>query len=157
MNVYSIALFLHIVGAVLLFVALTVEGVALRQGARGLLNLNRLIGPISAVTVLIPGLYMTATLWGPAPWILGGLVSWLLLAAVGTVTGIRLTRIDAEIGPLAATSWWLRTGLAIGVLFLMTVKPGVVGTVLAIVVAALAGAGVGLAAWRRAGIEGKPA
>jgi hypothetical protein len=157
MNLYSIALFVHVVGAALLFAALTVEGIALRQGARGLLNLNRVIGPISALAVLIPGFYMTATLWGPAPWILGGLVSWLLIAVVGTVTGIRLTRTDAEIGPLAATSWWLRTGLAIGVLFLMTVKPGVLGTVLAVVVTALAGAGISLPAWRRVSVEGKPA
>jgi hypothetical protein len=31
MTLYSIALFLHVVGALLLFVTLTVEGVALRQ------------------------------------------------------------------------------------------------------------------------------
>ena len=71
------ALFVHVVGAVLLFAALTLEGVALRLLRRastgmqaaswaGLLRLNRGIGPLSAVAILVPGFYMTATSWGPA-------------------------------------------------------------------------------------------
>ena len=75
MTLYSIALFLHVVGALLLFVTLTVEGVALllvrraataeaAEGAAAVLGLNRIVGPLSALGVLIPGLYMTATSWG---------------------------------------------------------------------------------------------
>ena len=65
MNLYSIALFVHVVGALLLFVTLTVEGVALRllhraatpeaaKSAAGMLRLNRIVGPVSALGVLIP-------------------------------------------------------------------------------------------------------
>ena len=43
MTFYSIALFLHIVGAVLLFVLLTVEGVTMRQGTTGA-RFNRVFG-----------------------------------------------------------------------------------------------------------------
>ncbi len=59
MTFYSIALFLHILGAVLLFVLLTVEGVTMRQGTTGA-RFNRLFGPISALLILGPGLYMVA-------------------------------------------------------------------------------------------------
>lgn len=156
MNLYSLALFVHVVGAVLLFAALTVEGVALWQGVRQFVGVNRVIGPLSALAVVIPGFYMTATQWGPAPWILGGLVSWLLIAAVGAVTGIRLAH-SAEAVPLAAISWWVRAGLALGAVFLMTVKPGSLGTLVAVCVGALVGAGAGVAAGRRPRPETKPA
>jgi hypothetical protein len=74
MTLYPIVLFLHVVGALLLFVTLTVEGVALRQvrraatteaaqGTAALLRLNRIVGPLSALGVLVPGMYMTATTW----------------------------------------------------------------------------------------------
>src|ERR1700738_4337484 len=98
MSLYSIALFLHVVGAMLLFVTLTVEGIALRQlhraatagaaqGAAALLPLNRIAGPLSALGVLIPGLYMTATTWGWVGWILVALVSWVAVAALGAFNG----------------------------------------------------------------------
>jgi uncharacterized SAM-binding protein YcdF (DUF218 family) len=55
MSLYSIALFLHIVGALLLFVLLTVEGFSLRQG-RSAAAFNQVAGPISAVLILVPGI-----------------------------------------------------------------------------------------------------
>ena len=147
MTVYSVALFVHVVGAVLLFAALTVEGVAIRQSLAGLLQINRVIGPISALAVLVPGLFMMATVWGARPWITAGLASWVLIAVVGTATGIRITRSGRTEGRLLATSWWARTGLALGVLFLMTVKPGVLGSLVAVVGAALLGAALSAPAW----------
>jgi hypothetical protein len=107
---YSIALFLHIVGALLLFVTLTVEGIALRQlrraatieaarGAAALLRLNRIVGPLSALAVLIPGLYMMATNWGWVAWIVVGLVSWLAIAMLGAVNGIRILALDGPCRP----------------------------------------------------------
>ena len=48
MDLYSIVLFVHIVGALLLFVLLTVEGVGLRAGFVTA-SLNRVLGPISAL------------------------------------------------------------------------------------------------------------
>lgn len=163
MTVYSIALFLHIVGALLLFVTLTVEGVALRQllraetteaarGAAALLRLNRIVGPLSALGVLIPGLYMTATSWGWVAWIVVALVSWVLIAVLGAVNGIRILALERSQAlltgirnPMFLISWMARVGTALGVVFLMTVKPGAVAAVLAILVAAAAAAALGVA------------
>ena len=87
MTLYSIALFLHIVGALLLFVLLTIEGISLRQGFTAA-RLNRVLGPISALAILVPGLYMSVTPWGWRGWIVAGLAVWVLIALGGAVTGI---------------------------------------------------------------------
>jgi hypothetical protein len=161
MTLYSIALFLHIVGALLLFVTLTVEGVALLHlrravtmgaaaGAAGLLRLNRIVGPVSALGVLIPGLYMSATSWGWVAWIVIALVSWVVIAVLGAVNGIRILALERSQAlltgiqnPMFQISWLTRVGIALGVVFLMAVKPGTVAAVLAILIAAAAGAGLG--------------
>ena len=118
MTLYSIALFVHVVGALLLFVTLTVEGVALRLlylaatpeaagSAAAMLRVNRMVGPLSALGVLIPGLYMTATTWGGVAWIVVALVSWLMIAVLGAVNGVRivaLVRSQAPAGVYHATS-----------------------------------------------------
>ena len=163
MTLYSIALFLHVVGALLLFVTLTVEGVALRQlrraatteaaqGAAALLRLNRIVGPLSALGVLIPGFYMTATSWGWVAWIVVALVSWLAIAVLGAVNGIRIVALERSQAalltglrnPMFLISWMTRVGIALGIVLLMTVKPGAVAAVLAILVAAAAGAASGV-------------
>ena len=177
MTLYSIALFLHIVGALLLFVTLTVEGIALRQLHRAAtmeaaqvaaasLRLNRIVGPLSALGVLIPGLYMTATTWGWVPWIVVGLVSWLAIAVLGAVNGVRILALDRSQAlltgirnPIFMISWLTRVGIALGVVFLMTVKPGAAVALLAILLAAVAGLtlGVVLGAARRREQEGQAA
>jgi hypothetical protein len=179
MNAYSIALFLHVVGALLLFVAMTLEGVALRQISRAVTvdqarpafaipRLNRVIGPISLVTILIPGLYMMNSSGGWRAWSLIGLITWAVIAVLGTASGIRLVRLERSLAgaglippavrmrlaaPAYAISWRVRVGLATGVVYLMTVKPGVAGALIAVVVAALIGLGTGIPALRR----GQPA
>jgi len=168
MSLYSLALFLHVVGALLLFVTLTVEGVALRllrraaaaaeaTGASGMLRVNRIVGPISAVGVLVPGLYMTATSWGAVAWIVVALISWVLIAALGAFNGIRILALERSLanegGPYALAqlrnpffleSWLARVGIALGIIFLMTVKPGALGAVIAVVIAAAAGMALGI-------------
>src|ERR1700730_11955838 len=162
MNLYSIALFVHVVGALLLFVTLTVEGVALRllhraatpeaaKSAAGMLRLNRIVGPVSALGALIPGLYMTATSWGWVAWIGVDFVSWLLIAVLGAVNGIRIVGLERSQAllsgirtPMFLVSWMTRVGIALGAIFLMTVKPGAVAAVLAILIAAAAGAALGI-------------
>src|SRR5260370_19728895 len=77
MNLYSIALFVHVVGALLLFVTLTVEGVALRQlsqaaaresarAGAAMLRLNRIGGPVFAPRALVPRVVQTAPARGCA-------------------------------------------------------------------------------------------
>jgi hypothetical protein len=163
MTLYSLALFLHVVGALLLFVTLTVEGVALRemrravttdgaQGAAALLRLNRIVGPLSALGVLIPGLYMTAASWGWVAWIVVALVSWLAIAVLGAVNGFRMVAFErskallTEIRhPMFLISWTTRVGIAMGVVFLMNFKPPVLAAVSTIVLATAAGAALGAA------------
>src|ERR1700687_3925282 len=120
MSLYSIALFLHIVGSLLLFVLLTVEGLALRQGFLAA-RLNRVLGPISALTILVPGFYMTAAQWGWKGWIVVGTTAWVLIAVAGAATGISLLagRLSTR---GAAASWSIRIGVALGGGFFVAVK-----------------------------------
>src|ERR1700682_4628746 len=103
MSLYSIALFLHIVGSLLLFVLLTVEGLALRQGFLAA-HLNRVLGPISALTILVPGFYMTAAQWGWKGWIVVGVTAWVLIAVGGAATGISLL-VGRLSTPGAGAAW----------------------------------------------------
>jgi hypothetical protein len=143
MSLYSFALFLHIVGALALFALLAIEGVSLRQGTRPP-GISRMLGPISGLLVLVPGLYMSATSWGWQGWILVSLVSWLLLAAGGAFTGVQLMRgrLDRQ---TASVSWLVRVGMALGVVFVMTVKPAAVVAVAVVVISGIAGGAAGVA------------
>ena len=156
---YSIALFLHVLGALGMFVALGVEWTSLRnlphatsareaRGWLGLFLLLRRIYPLSFFTILVSGVYMMAVSWGGAPWIAIGLLGLLALTAIaGFLTARRVRRLGPELDgsaeldgslkarltdPVLLLSHRLRVGLAIGIIFLMTVKPGWIGSVIAI-------------------------
>src|SRR5207244_7533934 len=150
-----------------MFVALAFEWVAwagLRRsgtvqearGWLGLLGLVRRGGPALLGCVLVSGLYMTATVVGWTAWILVGLASFVVIAALGGIsTGRSLPAIQRALGtetgpipdalrqrmsaPILAASVRVRTALALGIVFLMTTKPDVLGAVIVIVVAAALG------------------
>jgi len=147
MTFYSIALFLHILGAVLLFVLLTVEGVTMRQGTTGA-RFNRLFGPISALLILGPGLYMVAAGAGWSAWVGVGLVSWVLIAVLGAITGISVLRGRMS-SRSAAVSWSVRVGMAVAIVFVMTVKPGLLVSLIAVIAGASAGLAASLVAARQ--------
>jgi hypothetical protein len=140
MTLYSIALFLHIVGALSLFALLAIEGVSLRAGlAPG--AAQRMLGPISLVTIVVPGFYL-ASQAGWQGWVAVGLVSYVVIAALGAYTGISFMR--GRMGASAATvSWLARVGIALGVVFDMTVKPNLVIAAAVVVVSLAAGAALG--------------
>lgn len=142
MSLYAIALFAHIVGAVLVFVLLTIEGLGLRFGFP-YARFNQVLGPISAALILVPGLYMMATQWGWAGWVVTGIAAWLVIAVLGAYTGIAVIRGSMS-ASTATVTWLARIGLALGVLFDMTLKPVVLVAVLAVLIGAVAGAGAGL-------------
>lgn len=147
MSLYGVALFVHIVGALLLFALLTVEGVGLRTGIAAA-PINRVMGPISALAILVPGLYMTVTQWGLKGWIAVSITSWVLIAVGGAITGISVMR--GRMGKRTATlSWLARVGMATGVVFDMTLKPAVLVAVLAVLVGVVLGVGAGFATPRR--------
>ena len=163
---YSIALFFHIAGALGVFAALALDwvGIANLRRARtaeqvrewaGVYRIIRGLGPASVVALLVFGLYMTAVSWGPTGWIGIGFLSLLFIAVLGAVSGIRLSRILAVAGsgqealgesvrahlraPLFVASVRARTAVALGVVFLMTVKPEAVISLLVIAVALVIG------------------
>lgn len=179
MNDYSFALFLHIAGALGFFVALGLEWTSLYQlgrattteQVRGWLRVSAgvsRVGMPSMVILLISGFYMMATVWGHVAWIivaLGAIVPLAIL--VLTVSGPRLAAIRQTVAeenspvspalhrllhhPALRLAIQTRVAIALGIVFLMTVKPGLSGSLLAIGVAA----GLGLISalpglgWRR--------
>ena len=165
---YHIALYLHILGAFGLIAAITVEAISLR-GLRGAtrgddalmwLGISRGIvmrlAPASLALILVSGLYMTATTWGPRGWILVALASLVLLAIVGAFgTGMRMGRIGPSVGraqgplsdelrsrlrdPILLTSLLVRSAIVLAIALLMTVKPSGVASLVIIVLAVAIG------------------
>ena len=173
MNIYSIVLYLHIVGALLLFVAMGIEFLTVSrlrwagtaEQARdwlGVLGSLRVIGPVALVTILIPGLYMAATSAGWEGWNILALVAMVVMAALGAASNAsRMPAIGRSIGPLRGplppeararlrdrivwASILTRIGIGLGIVLLMTLKPDLVGSAVALVAFALAGAAVAIA------------
>src|SRR6266498_2063296 len=154
MNDYAIALFLHIVGALGLFVALGLEWTSMlllrrattteqaRERMRIASSVRGVTGA-SLATLLVSGLYLTATAWGGVAWIGVALGAMVLMAVLGAaLSGPRM----AETGPLARlpdpllwVSIQIRLAVALGIVFLMTFKPNLTGSLLAIALAAVLG------------------
>ena len=167
MNGYSIALFLHVVGALGFFVALGLEWTSLRHLRRATTaqqvrewmrvpsEMGR-VGMISMLTLLAAGFYMMAIAWGGVAWIIVTLGVIVLMIILGmAITGRRMAAIgrmvNAERGPLSSDlqsllydpvlwiSMQTRVAMALGIVFLMTVKPGLGGSLLTIGVAIVLG------------------
>jgi hypothetical protein len=177
MNAYSIALFLHIVGAVGIFVALGLEWTGLWQirnattpqqvgGWMRILKGVRKFGFASMLTTVISGVYMMLTVWGGEAWIIvtvGSLVLMIALAQV--VTAPRMTAIGralaAEKVPLSQTvhslanhpllwiSLQTRAAIALGIIFLKIAKPDWGGSLITIGIAIVLGAASVLPMLRR--------
>jgi hypothetical protein len=174
MNLYSIMLFIHVSGAICLFIGFSIwlfgitaiSGAAQVEEVRTLADLMlmvRLLVPGSALLVIAAGLYMAVTAWGLATsWIavaIGGLV---LIGPIGTwVIDLRVRTIatlahSLPNGPLPAAlaerihSPVLRMGLStltatlFGIVFLMTTKPTFFRAVGVLVVASLLGLAAGM-------------
>jgi hypothetical protein len=167
MNDYSIALFLHIVGALGLFMALGLEWTSLRHLRRATNNEQARewtrvstgagrVGMASMVMILVSGFYMMATVWGGVAWIIVALGALVVLAVLAvSLTGPRMAAIKravtSENGPLSPAlyrslhhpflliSIQTRVALALGIVFLMPVKLDLSWSLLTIGVAALLG------------------
>lgn len=183
---YEFALFLHVCGALVLFAAIGLELVGGSQlfGARdvapirlwsGALAVNGRLFPIAVVLLLASGLFMTFDEWEiTTPWVLTSLIGLIVMSGVGSsVQGRRMPAVHEAAaalpdgptpGPLRAqvvdpvmwTSIGGSAGSGLGIVFLMTTKPGWVGSIAVIVVAALVGAGAGRAAAGRAYAHASP-
>lgn len=172
MTLYTFALFLHVLGAFALGATKALLLVDLVQARRsttvaelrlwsGLADRTGRIFPLLALLLLVPAVYLVVAAWGWAtPWIDVALAALVAIALLGRVAvGPRLAALHtgalrtAE-GPIPAdlagrlserTLWiadWMSTALFIGVIFLMTNKPGLVGSLVTVVLAFAAGAAV---------------
>jgi hypothetical protein len=167
MSDYSIALFLHIVGALGFFAVLSLEWIGLRQIAsaantdwvRAWVRISKStqkLGIASMVTVLASGLYMMAVVWGSAGWLIVTLGALSLGVALSlALTGPRMAALaHALAGERGAAPQVLRTlandrilwlsvqtrvAIALGIVLLKIAKPGMIGSMLVIGAAAALG------------------
>jgi hypothetical protein len=185
-SVYSISLFLHIVGALGLFAVLGLEWAGLynvRRATRAgqvrewvrILAAPRVVAGPAALIILVTGIHMSATRWGPQAWIVVGLAGMAVIALLGAAIGGRRagaiaralpaddgpisTTLDRQIhDPVLALALWVRTALFVGVVFLMATQPSAAGSLAAMGVAVVAGVAAAAPGWgagrRQAGLAG---
>ncbi len=183
MNAYSIALFLHIVGAMGFFVALGLEWTGLSQirsamtpmqvgGWMRILKSVRKVGFASMLTTVISGIYMLVTVWGGAAWIIvtvGALV--LVIALAQVVSAPRMAAMGralaTEKGPLSKTfhslanhpllsiSIQTRAAIALGIVFLKIAKPDWGGSLITIGAAIVLGVVSALPMPRRGRVQAR--
>src|SRR5262245_3349971 len=167
MNYYLIAKFIHIVSALGFFIALGVEWLSLwnarnattSEQVRERLRISsgaQRLGPLSMLMLLISGFYMMAIARIGSAWLIvafGALVLLVVLALTLTrrqIAAIQkaLTVEKGAVSPflhnlLHNSLLWLsirmRVSIALGILFLMTVKPNLSGSLLTIGIAIILG------------------
>jgi hypothetical protein len=153
-----VLVFMHVIGAMGVFGALAIEGAGLLQlrraadaaRRRAALTDLRLVPRVAVPSLLVTilsGLYLMATVWGwRAAWIDVALAGLIVTAAIGaTMTGPGIARLQAALNgddwrdPRLSASFTMRASILIGIVFLMTVKPPLEASLIAM--AAAAGAG----------------
>ncbi|MBZ5563334.1 MAG: DUF2269 family protein [Acidobacteriia bacterium] len=168
MSFYSAVLFVHIVGALTLFMALAIEWSSLRQMHRTgssaqaslSIKMSSSLPPVnmaSMLVVLLSGGYLASRMeaWRD-PWIWAALAGMFSIGGIAvTLTRRRMEEIrrlcadeNAELtkeliarlrDPVLLVSMRLRIAIALGIVFLMVTKPNLDGALLALGVAAVAG------------------
>jgi uncharacterized membrane protein len=169
MDWYHLALFIHILGVLGLFMALAVE-LAVMMGARSARTVEAVrawssaskpldvVFPITSLLILGAGLVMTLDVWGwTQAWIDLSLACLILLSVMGAaLNGAHARRIAqraAVLGqgpipddlrqelnhPAHWTSVISMAMLAVGIVFLMVEKPDWLGSIITLVVALLVG------------------
>ncbi len=159
---YQIALFIHVLGVLCLMGGHTLIHASLEVMRRArqvervrdwlalAAGLDRFM-PFFALTVLVPGIFMAWTAWGwTTPWIDVSLLLFLVMAILGPILlGRRFSALNQLVkatppgtieAPLAAqmqacSLWTIEntfTSLLLAILFLMTVKPNLLGTVIVV-------------------------
>lgn len=167
MRTYSIALFLHIVGVLGMFVALGLEWTGLWQvraaplpdpvrGWMGIFRSMRTFGFISMMATVLTGIYLMASAWGAAPWILVTLGALVLVVALAqALTAPRMAAVGQALAagkgalsetfysrvnhPLLSISLHTRIALALGIIFLKIARPDLALSLLTVGVAILLG------------------
>ena len=181
MSNYSIALFLHIVGALGFSVVLGLEWIGLSQLRRARLSeearailatvksADRL-GFISMPTTIVTGIYMLLTAWGWVPWILvvlGALVLEIVLfvvlakprmaaieQALATEKGsVSQTFHDLVSHPILWISVQTRVAIILGIVLLKFTKPDLGASLLTIGLAIILGLASAFPMFRRVRVQ----
>ena len=181
MSNYSIALFLHVAGALGFFVVLGLEWIGLSQlrrarlaeEARAILGTVKSadrLGFISMPTTIITGIYMLLTAWGWVPWIvvvLGALVLEIVLfvvlakprmaaieqALAGETEFISHTFHNLVNDPILWISIQTRVAIILGIVFLKIAKPNIIGSLVTIGLAIILGLASALPALRHKRVQ----
>ncbi len=183
MSIFSIVLFLHIVGALGVFVALGLEWTGLRQiqssispdqvrGWMGILKSLRKFGFASMLATVISGIYMMVARLGAKPWLivtLGALV--LVIAIAQALTAPRMAAVGRALAagkgtlsetfhslanqPLLLVSIQTRAAIALGIVFLKIARPDFGGSLVTIAAAILLGIASAFPSLRRANAQAK--
>lgn len=177
MKLYHIVLFIHICAllAAIATSALSHYSVARMQAASTVGEVRswvpvignaRKIFPIALLTLVASGAYMVSKAWSwSAGWVNAALIGVVLLFISGVFVGFRfgplrralegdasapvsptVTRILRD--PLTNSLAWANTFLAIGIVYIMTNKPGLGDSLIALVVAMAIGVVVAIPSWR---------
>lgn len=152
---------------ILLFILLGLRRAQRVEHVRALIHLNALSAPVSAasaVLLLVTGLYLALVAWSLlTSWILVALVSLLLVVPTSAALiaprrsaivkqlareapGGELSRaLERHLDdPVLATVCTTVAALLLGLVFLMTTKPNLVGSLIVMVVALLLGSAAGV-------------
>ena len=177
MSTYGIVVFLHIVGALGLFVGIGLEQVSLarlrevattnqaRDWLGVLSNLRRVDAP-SGLLILASGFFMVAARWGREGWIGLAIIGMVLMAVLSIAVTSRRARAlkdavgisDAAIStglrprlsdPVMRAAATVRAAIALGIVFNMAVKPTATSALAAIAAALATGVLVAFTQWNR--------
>ncbi len=163
---YTIALFFHITGTLLLAASFAIEWACIR-GLRNSRTLDEariclipysklpMIGGIGSAVILLAGVYMTFDEWGWAEWIIVSFVGWVILGATGgIITGKKMRAIEEALkqedrrldtvqsitaDPAVTASFWVRITMLLGIVYMMTAKPGLWESVIVLLISILLG------------------
>lgn len=166
MSLYSIALFLHIIGAAGMIAGLGIEGIVysnlknaekVRQATSqgNAMKIMRIVFGVSAILLLLPGIYLVISTWGWNAWVIIGLILLVSLSGFGSATGKKIgmavgslrgseESINPEVkkriaNPSIMKSYKIKLTLAMGIIFIMTVKPDWTVSIISIAVSVLLG------------------
>jgi hypothetical protein len=166
MNFYLLVLFLHIIGAAGLFLGLGMERITLNHLNRASiaeqvlswgpsLKLIRISFSISAVLLLLSGIYMAERVWGWTGWVIVGLIMLITLSGAGSMGGKKIVELMKSLsnstGSLSSEvrekvsdsflhkSYKVRILLVIGTMFIMTMKTNWLESIVTILIAFLIG------------------
>jgi hypothetical protein len=167
MNDYMIAKFIHMIGALGFFMARGVEWLSLSHARQArtsdqvrerlrISNSVRRTGPLSMLLILVSGFYMMAIAKISSAWIIVAFGSLIVMVVLGVaLSGRRMAAIGrtlaVENGPISSSlrdllydplrwlSIRLQVSIALGIVFLMTVKPDLIGALLTMAVVVILG------------------